>query len=329
MKNKHSALVSIIIPVYNSENYIVDTIHSCLNQSHKNIEIIVVNDGSTDSSEKKILEIQSQKIKYHKVENNGPCAARNFGIQQAKGDLVQFLDHDDILHPDKLERQLERYAEFGDLYIYSAKMGTANAQTLTIDPDYELYQNDFTIERYFETVLNQFGKYITTGAWLVPAELIKLTHGWDENAGLNDDGEYFARLILNSKGIIYCDNAVFYFRRNVPNSLSKRFDSKDVYEKWLHSYILYAKHFHEKLDPTTAKELSWKALSRYYCASYPNYPDLLEKCKQLINELGYKHPYAHGGSKFYTTSKVVGVYNALKIWNLKNTAKRTLNKLLR
>src|SRR5690606_17824330 len=118
-------------------------------------------------------------------------------------------------------------------------------------------------------------------------------------------------LILKSEGIIYCENAIFYFRRNVPNSLSKKFGHKNIYERWLYSYILYTKHFHEKFDPAIAKEFSWKALSRYYCVSYPHYPDLLERCKQLIKELGHKRPYAHGGRKFYMASKVIGVYNAL------------------
>ena len=104
--------VSVIIPVYNSEKYIEQTIDSVLNQTYKNIEIIVINDGSIDNTEK-ILEsyVNKNQIIYIKKENGGPAAARNLGIKQAQGEYVAFLDSDDIWEPNKIEEQIKLTAK--------------------------------------------------------------------------------------------------------------------------------------------------------------------------------------------------------------------------
>lgn len=313
-----SPIISIIIPVYNSEKYIADTIISCLNQSFTNFELIIVNDGSTDCVENIINEFDDNRIRYFKVENGGSCEARNFGIKKAKGQLIQFLDHDDILETHKMENQMKFYEIHGDDFIYSGTMGTVSGNLKTIDKQYSSYKRNFTPQQYYQVVLNQFGKYLTTGSWLIPVKLINSTYGWDGKSGLNDDGEYFMRIILNSKGIIYSKNSIFYFRRDVPNSLSKQFDNKEVYVKWLYSYCSYKDNFTLKFDDKIAKELSWKALSVYYCCSYPKYPDLLNNCLDKIKELGYQEPYAYGGAIFVKLSNISSVKTALRMLQFKN-----------
>ncbi|RYY08255.1 MAG: glycosyltransferase [Sphingobacteriaceae bacterium] len=319
-------LVSIIIPVYNSEDYIADTIFSCINQSYKNIEIILINDGSTDNSEKEILKFNDNRIHYFKIENSGACEARNFGISKAKGQLLQFLDHDDLLETNKIISQIEYFEKYGEDYIYSGTMGSVSGNVKTIDEDYEVYQKNFLPKEYFEVKLIEFGKAITTGAWLIPIKLIQTTHGWDSRSGLNDDGEYFMRIILNSKGVVFCREAIFYFRRDVPNSLSKQFNSKEVYVKWLFSYQSFVKHFKLKLEDSIARQLGWKALSIYYCASYPLYPDLLKQCKKEINLLGYSRPFPIGGKGFTLASKYIGVDRALSMWHYKHKLLHALKR---
>lgn len=91
---------SIIIPCYNAAPYIAQAIRSCLNQSYGNYEIIVVNDGSTDSSKRVI---NCFDIRYFEKENGGPASAMNYGIEQATGDIICFAAADDAQSPDKLE----------------------------------------------------------------------------------------------------------------------------------------------------------------------------------------------------------------------------------
>ncbi|MGI8385430.1 glycosyltransferase family 2 protein [Robertmurraya sp. P23] len=98
--------VSVIIPSYNSERTIVRTVSSCLNQTYSDLEVIVIDDGSTDSTGEILKQIKDERLKYFYFENSGRSEARNKGIHRAKGDYIQFLDSDDTLHSEKIEKGL-------------------------------------------------------------------------------------------------------------------------------------------------------------------------------------------------------------------------------
>jgi hypothetical protein len=105
--NKFNPLVSIIIPVFNGSNYLADAIYSALNQTYQNIEILIINDGSTDhGATEKIAKQFGDKIRYFHQENGGCGAALNLGIQQMKGQYFSWLSHDDLYTPDKVESQI-------------------------------------------------------------------------------------------------------------------------------------------------------------------------------------------------------------------------------
>ena len=95
-------LVSVIIPMYNAQCYIEETIQSVLDQTWSNIEIIVVDDGSTDDSYDIVANIKSNKIRLFHQDNQGAPKSRNFGFLQSKGEYIQYLDADDLLSPSLL-----------------------------------------------------------------------------------------------------------------------------------------------------------------------------------------------------------------------------------
>ena len=101
--NGKSMKISVIIPAYNHEKYVTEAIESVLNQSCQDFEVIVVNDGSTDSTEKKILAIQDRRIRYVSQENSGAHAAINRGIALARGEYISILNSDDVYLPKRLE----------------------------------------------------------------------------------------------------------------------------------------------------------------------------------------------------------------------------------
>ena len=112
---KNNPKVSIIIPVYNGANYLASAIDSALNQTYKNCEIIVVNDGSCDNgATEKIAQAYGNKIKYYKKENGGVATAVNYGIEHMTGDYFAWLSHDDYYLPHKIERQMRAIVESGD-----------------------------------------------------------------------------------------------------------------------------------------------------------------------------------------------------------------------
>lgn len=102
--------VSVIIPTYNYGRFISEALKSVLEQTHPVSEIIVVDDGSTDDTEKKVREI-SENIKYKRQANSGVCEARNRGVTESNGELIAFLDADDIWEPTKIEKQLCKFSE--------------------------------------------------------------------------------------------------------------------------------------------------------------------------------------------------------------------------
>jgi hypothetical protein len=99
--------VSIIIPVYNGSDYLKEAIESAITQTYKNIEVLVINDGSTDNGEtEKIAMTYGDKIKYYKKTNGGVASALNFGIEKMQGEYFSWLSHDDIYYPEKIETQI-------------------------------------------------------------------------------------------------------------------------------------------------------------------------------------------------------------------------------
>ena len=103
-------MVSIVIPVYNGENYLKEAIDSALAQTYKNLEIIVVNDGSTDATEQIALSY-GDKIRYFSKENGGTSTALNLAIQNMKGEYFSWLSHDDLYYPQKIARNVEELAK--------------------------------------------------------------------------------------------------------------------------------------------------------------------------------------------------------------------------
>jgi hypothetical protein len=103
-------LVTVVIPCYNAERFVGAAIDSALAQTHPSVEVIVIDDGSTDSSLQVIRSYES-RVAVRSKSNAGACAARNDGLELARGEFVQFLDADDVLLPDAVERRLAAFTE--------------------------------------------------------------------------------------------------------------------------------------------------------------------------------------------------------------------------
>lgn len=115
-------LVSIIIPVYNGANYLGEAIESALAQTYKNIEVLVVNDGSADGgATEKIVKSYGDRIRYFYKENGGVASALNLGIQEMTGEYFSWLSHDDVYYPDKIEVQMSFLSkkDFRTIILYS------------------------------------------------------------------------------------------------------------------------------------------------------------------------------------------------------------------
>ena len=109
-------LVSVIIPTYNREKTIIRSINSVLNQTYKNIEILVIDDGSIDNTKKLIDKLNNSSVHYFYQHNQGQNTARNNGIAHSSGDFLFFLDSDDEWLPQMVEKHLTAYKNQPDVY---------------------------------------------------------------------------------------------------------------------------------------------------------------------------------------------------------------------
>ncbi|KFF06167.1 glycosyltransferase family 2 protein [Flavobacterium reichenbachii] len=150
------AFFSIIIPLYNKENFIKNTIQSVLEQTFGDFEIIVINDGSTDKSEEKILQFEDLRISYFSTENNGVSAARNYGITKASASYITFLDADDYWRPIFLEAMLQNIKRFPEQKVFAGAIEFETSKK-TIPAQYSIIKSDpeSQIVNYFKASLKE------------------------------------------------------------------------------------------------------------------------------------------------------------------------------
>jgi glycosyltransferase involved in cell wall biosynthesis len=303
-------LVSILIPLYNSEKYIAETIQSCLEQTYKNIEVIIVDDGSTDNSFQIAQSYESDKVKVYKQENSGACRARNYAFELSAGDYIQYLDADDLLSPNKIEDQIKLFELYGNSIIancswarFYKSIEDACHRKQLIDHDYE-NPIDWLIESWRGKGMGQ------TSIWLIPREIIKKTGVWDESLSKNQDGEFFCRVLLKVKKIKFCENALVYYRKGVAASITSS-ENEDKQESVLHSYNLYEKY---GLSIENSYRMR-KALATVYSSFiyvYCHNKKLCSDAYKRIQNLGMK-PQLCGGKTFRRVAKILGFRFAIKI----------------
>lgn len=218
-------LVSILIPAYNAESWIAETLSSALAQTHSAIEIIVVNDGSNDDTLTQARAFVHRGVRIATQSNAGASSARNHALRLARGEFIQFLDADDLLAPDKIVRQLAVLGNSPPLALATGCWGRFTNDPLTAEwPQEAVYNARTGIE--FLQIHYETSSMMQPGAWLAPRPLLDLAGPWNESLSLNDDGEYFARVMLQSSSLLHVSSARCYYRTNHAMSLSRRRDQR-------------------------------------------------------------------------------------------------------
>ncbi|QKJ66854.1 glycosyltransferase family 2 protein [Deefgea piscis] len=126
-------LISIVVPLFNKSDYILATLKSILNQTYSNFEVLIVDDGSKDDGATKVKQIQDARIQLIQVPNGGVARARNIGIEKASGDLVCFLDADDLFHPLFLQTIVRMAEQFPDYGWYSTSYRRLADQQMNVE----------------------------------------------------------------------------------------------------------------------------------------------------------------------------------------------------
>ncbi|PZF72395.1 glycosyltransferase family 2 protein [Taibaiella soli] len=256
------SLVSVIIPAYNAAPFLQTTIHSVMAQTYTAWECIVVDDGSTDDTAKIAVEFvnSDSRIKYFHKENGGLSSARNFGLEKSTGVYVQFLDADDILFPEKLEKMVMAYAilDKKDVLFCDYIYGLADDPYQKCETEHKLFRDygkeglgfDFKkIYKYWDVKIT-----IPVHCFLFPADAIK-GHRFDESLKSKEDWDFhlgILRSLHNYRPI----NFIGCSYRSSDNSMSRNQTTmilssiyvlhKRKYNYWTYTYRL-AYYFCQKI----------------------------------------------------------------------------------
>jgi glycosyltransferase involved in cell wall biosynthesis len=315
-------LVSIIIPAFNAERFLAATIESALAQDCDDREVIVVDDGSIDGTLAVIQRYAGDGVRAIPKTNAGGPAARNTGYAASKGRFIQFLDHDDLLAPDKVSQQLacavDDTAPIAGLWSrFRGDIAGAYGGWL---PHAEMRHNTPVDEWLIESPL------VPTCAWLTPRVLIEAAGPWNDSLKSNpdDDGEFFTRIIARSSGVVFCERARSYFRAEGVGSAG-HIRSVDA----LGSVFAICQAF-ERLATDRGLNSRWRrACARRYLAfmymAYPRCPELVAEAERRVAALGFDPSLVPNTPAYEQLSRLVGWRTAKRLQHAWQSARQLLS----
>jgi glycosyltransferase involved in cell wall biosynthesis len=203
--------ISIVIPAYNAESTILETLESVLKQTFTDFEVLVINDGSTDNTQSLVEAVADPRVQIINYPNGGVCVARNRGIDLAKGDLITFLDADDLWTADKLERQwnaLQEYPEAGVAYSWTYVMDMTQAKN---SPTFHMSSQCQWSGNVYESLL--LHNFIDSGSnVLIRREAIASVGEFDSSCAGCADWDYWIRLSVKWPFVVVPKFQIFYRR---------------------------------------------------------------------------------------------------------------------
>ena len=301
--------VSVLIPCYNAEKYIGETLDSVLRQTWPEIEAIVIDDGSLDRS---IAEVERfPGVALIRQANAGAGAARNRAYDASTGAFIQFLDADDLIEPDKIERQMARLID-NPKCVASGEWGRfyESPDETKFEPEpvwCDLHPLDWLALSRAKGLGMLF-----PALWLVPRGVADAAGSWNETLSLDDDGEYFTRILLASDRVLFCAGARCHYRSGLGNSLSGR-KSLRAWQSQYRVLELCEAYVRAREDSERMRRgfaLSWQHLAH---SCYPYDPKLSSRALEGARALHAVTIQPEGGPSFKIASRIVGWRVARKL----------------
>lgn len=283
-------LVSIIIPTYNREWIIEDTLLSVISQTYTNWECIIIDDKSTDNTKEIVNKYAKNDNRFQFVlksdsDKKGASISRNIGLKHAKGKFIQFLDSDDLLASNKIETQVKLLINEDYKTIATCKWGDF---INTDDPivlhenneDYKMFSNSLD---YFN-LIGKIGGFFPPINFLVNKELINFSGYWNENLTMNDDGEFFFRIISNSSKIVFTDETyVLYRNNNSTNDNLSTLNSEEKANQLLFSWKLIEAQYEAKFKERNSAYIN-KKKDGIYDGLKNAYPIIIKSNKHFFKQ---------------------------------------------
>lgn len=277
-------LVSILIPAFNAQECVGETLASAIGQTWPRKEIIVVDDGSTDRTLAIVKPFASNSVKVVTQQNQGAAAARNNALAQSHGDYIQWLDADDLLGRDKIEQQMSALNRLPHTRtLASAAWGTffyrqSRARFVPTALWHDLSPLEWLLRKMEHNV------YMQTATWLVSRDLTDAAGPWDTRLLSDDDGEYFCRVLLQSDGVAFVPAAKVLYR--MPGKLSHVGRSNRKIDAQFLSMQLQIGHVRSLEDSDRVRAACVEYIQTSLAGFYPQRLDIVSEALQLAETLG-------------------------------------------
>jgi len=242
-------LISVIMPVYNGEKYLKEAIYSILDQTFKDFEFIIINDGSTDDTERIVLSLNDNRIKYFSKPNSGISDSLNVGIKKAQGTLIARMDADDIAYPDRFDKQVHAFNNDSKLTLCAGSAVYINEVGEYLGRSFN-YSRNYAIKK----MLN-YGNVITHPTVMAKRSAILECGGYNERSLLYGGEDFDLWKRLQNKGkFISLKEPLIYYRINrqslgietfLNNQSTKLQDERNIAKKILDAEMAYLKRIRE------------------------------------------------------------------------------------
>ncbi|MGH9688364.1 MAG: glycosyltransferase family 2 protein [Candidatus Acidiferrales bacterium] len=278
-------LVSILIPAYNAEQWIAESIQSAISQTWPNKEIIVVDDGSRDRTAQVARQFESEGVRVVRNANQGAAATRNLAFSVSKGDYIQWLDADDLLSPNKIEQQLSALStETSRRVLLSSPWAYFYCRPRRANfVRNELWQSLAPVE----WLVRKMGEnlHMQTATWLTSRELCEAAGLWDTRLLSDDDGEYFCRVLLASERTHFVPEAKVFYRVTPSGRLSQIGTSDKKKNAMLISMKLHVQYLRSLEESDRVRKACLVYLQTWFTWFYPDRLDLIADLQTLAAQL--------------------------------------------
>lgn len=301
--------VSVVMPCYNAGKYLGEAIQSVLDQTHRDLELIVVDGGSSDDSWQVIESFREDKrVKPLRIERSdavNAAATRNRGLNAACGEYVKFVDADDLLHREMVQKQFERMEGRNDCVASSEWGRFYNDDLSTYHPNRQSVWRDMDAREWLVESWMDARPMTQCGMFLIPRVLVDRVGGWDEKLTLIDDFEFFARVLCAANKVLFTPDCPMHYRSGVAGSLSGTKSDKAIESAYL-SASMGVDHLLAKLADARSKRACANIMQDFVYTFYPARPDLRAKAEARVRELGGADIAPGGGGKFHLARRFIG-----------------------
>ena len=300
-------MVSILIPCRNAEAWIGAALESVLSQSYKHLEVVIVDDASTDASLQIIRKFADPRLKVISKRCGSAAKARNVAFQNSTGEFIKFFDADDLLGSETVERQMDRLGH-SRRAVASCEWGRFckdDLATFRLSPQSvwrDMDARDWLVEAWVDAQ-----PMMQPGLFLCSRDLINRCGLWNEALTPNpaDDFEFFSRVLCEATDVRFTVGARLFYRSGLVNSLSQQ-KSRTAAESIFHSVMMGTEYLLEKRGDPGAQRSCANILQQCVYQLFPKHRDLRKALGERIAALGGSDLKPLGPPRFHSWRRIVG-----------------------